>query len=1181
MRPDDPPAASPSLEERDTLFRAPAGLATDPTLAAGAAPSVTDPTLAAGSQGAGEATTLRVISRDGYVIEGHFAQGGIGRILRARDRHLERPVAVKELLVAGSGDAERRFIREALLTARLQHPGIVPIYEAGRWPSGEAFYAMKLVSGRALFDIIAATRTLDERLALLPNVLALAEAVGYAHAQGVIHRDLKPENVLVGDFGETIVIDWGLAKDLREAGPDDSQSERNLSSGTGNIDAGDSGGSDMSPRTGSIDPDLTMAGAVMGTPSYMAPEQAEGKPVDARADVYALGSILYHVLTGEPPYDASAAMAIVVKVVTEDPVPVTVRQPGVPRDLAAILEKAMARDPAARYPSAKEMADDLRRFQTGKLVAAHHYSAGERLWRWIRRNRTAIAVALVALVVTSVVGVASIRSVIHEKEAARAAEAAARSAEEQALRRADDLAVEQARHLASTLPGRSLDLLASVGDRTRWPRLRVIAADADAHGVPLSLLGHQAGISRVAFSPESALLASTSDDCTLRIWDLRGGDHKVLAGHRDQVWRVAFSPDGATVATTSKDGTVRLWDPRSGAQLREFVDTSPTRAVAYATDGRHLITSNDATELRSWDLVSGDSTLLTRCEASYVFTNGRLFGCVAVDRRSIWLGDPSGARSREIAAGDRRLGASGAISSDGRYLAVSSEDGALWLWDLTYDKIRRLQAGDALLRAVAFSPDGEHVAAGSADRNAYLFRVESGELRHVLRGADSPVIRLDFSASGDYLVGVASEPRVHLWSVVDGGDHSLGGLSQAALAAAFSPDGRRLAGVSVNGELRLWEPGELVARRLGDRSMRQTRGALFPDASAVVSGSEDGSVDLWRLDDALPRRLGAHARAVDVIRFSDAGDRFVTLDVGGDAVVWSRSGERLAELASPVGPVLTRNFALTPDGRRAGAVYGPEVYAWDLETREARHLGTLASAPRTSRLTPDGRGLLLVGQDDRVILWDLVSGARRDLTRHERRAVDVDVTPDGALVVSGGDEHQIFVYDLTTDTSWSIPTQGLEVHHLAVHPDGRRVAVAARNNVITLWDLRARVRVRELVGHVAAVNLLTFVDGGASMISVAVDGELRLWDLATGESRALPSSARILEYSASPDGRVLLTRTYESELRVWRDDLPRDQAGFYGWLDGARRPLTGPPVPPEVAASCPSLAATGDPAAAP
>ncbi|HEY1810951.1 MAG TPA: serine/threonine-protein kinase [Kofleriaceae bacterium] len=331
---------------------------------------------------------LRVVDPDHYALVREIARGGMGRIWMARDRRLGRDVALKEVLV-DSEAIVRRFEREARITARLQHPSIVGVHEAGVWPSGEPFYAMRLVSGRSLDDAIAATTSFADRLALLPNLLAVADAMAYAHGQRVIHRDLKPRNIVVGEFGETVVIDWGLAKDLGDS----------LDLETSIAGIGTSG------------PGETTAGDILGTPSYMPPEQAAGEGVDERADVYAIGAMLYHVLANEPPYRSQSSAEVIATLMVEPPVPVSKHAPAAPTELVAIVERAMARDPAARYRTARELADDLRRFQTGQLVGAHRYSAGQLLRRWMRRHRTAIAAVAAAAIVGIAVGVVALRRI--------------------------------------------------------------------------------------------------------------------------------------------------------------------------------------------------------------------------------------------------------------------------------------------------------------------------------------------------------------------------------------------------------------------------------------------------------------------------------------------------------------------------------------------------------------------------------------------------------------------------------------------------------------------------------------------------------------------------------------------------------------------------------------------------
>jgi tetratricopeptide (TPR) repeat protein len=375
--------------------------ATDPTAATESGESrpkirPSQPSLAPSSTPQPDYAGLTVVDPAHYVITREIARGGMGRIQVARDRRLGREVAVKETL-AGTGSIARRFEREARITARLQHPSIVSVHEAGTWPSGDPFYAMPLVSGRSLAEVIAAATTPEARIGLVPHVLAIADAMAYAHGERIIHRDLKPRNVVIGAFGETVVIDWGLAKDLRADAPADvADSASGASGASGETSAGD----------------------VLGTPAYMPPEQAAGVAVDERADVYAIGAILYHVLAGRAPYQADSQAELLSAVYVGPPQPLAELAPRAAPELIAIAERAMERDVARRYPSARELAEDLRRFQTGQLVGAHRYSTRQLIWRWIVRHRTLIISVGVATAVAVAIGVyALVRIVAAEREA--------------------------------------------------------------------------------------------------------------------------------------------------------------------------------------------------------------------------------------------------------------------------------------------------------------------------------------------------------------------------------------------------------------------------------------------------------------------------------------------------------------------------------------------------------------------------------------------------------------------------------------------------------------------------------------------------------------------------------------------------------------------------------------------
>ena len=381
-----------------TQLGRPVSSPTDATVSVGAAgtssqPSAEPVTVRSGVQR--DYPGLVTVERTHYVVADEIARGGMGRIFTARDRRLGRTVAIKELLVS-SDELRVRFEREARITANLQHPAIVNLLEAGTWPTGEPFYVMKLVTGEPLDKVIASKATLGERLSLLPNIITVVEALAYAHGRRIIHRDLKPANILAGEFGETVVIDWGLAKEL---GTKDTP---------------------LPATPGGSAPGETMAGAIMGTPTYMPVEQATGRDVDERADVYALGAILYHLLAGVAPYRGKTVDDILAQVRTGPPRPLAELAPDAPPDLVTIVGTAMAYDAADRYATAKELAGELKQFQTGQLIGSHRYTIGQLARRWVRKNRVAVMVGGVLLAFLAVTILVSVNRVVDERDLADA-----------------------------------------------------------------------------------------------------------------------------------------------------------------------------------------------------------------------------------------------------------------------------------------------------------------------------------------------------------------------------------------------------------------------------------------------------------------------------------------------------------------------------------------------------------------------------------------------------------------------------------------------------------------------------------------------------------------------------------------------------------------------------------------
>jgi predicted Ser/Thr protein kinase len=423
-------------------------------------------------------------ARERYEVGEELGRGGMGRVVAARDTTLDREVAIKQALDDDSTNLAR-FEREVRITARLEHPSIVPVHDAGRDQQGRPY----CIDGEPLADRVTKAATLRERIALVPNVLAAVDAAAFAHARRVIHRDIKPWNILIGGYGETLLIDWGLARVLDE--------------------------------------DDQLRG---GTEGYMPPEQARGERTDARGDVYALGATLHHVLAGK----------------REAPMP-----DDVPKELVTIAAKATAEPPAARYADAGELAADLRAFLAGQLVSSHAYSPWERLRRWVRRHRIAVATAAIATLALVIVGVVAIVNVVRERNAAAAARAVAAD-------RAEVMLLERASTLAARDPTRAAALLAELDPTSRYlTRARDIAAIAAAHGIAHGKLAHRGEVKAIALAPTGKLLVTGGVDGSLQLHDLAAGTSKTLATGAP-VTMAAWTGSSITYATEAAIERVQL-----------------------------------------------------------------------------------------------------------------------------------------------------------------------------------------------------------------------------------------------------------------------------------------------------------------------------------------------------------------------------------------------------------------------------------------------------------------------------------------------------------------------------------------------------------------------------------------------------------------------------------------------
>ena len=1094
------------------------------------------------------------------------AQGGIGKVWVAFDAELQREVALKQIKPerADDTDSRTRFLLEAEVTGRLEHPGIVPVYGLGIDDDGRPFYAMRFVRGISFDEAIAQFHRADEEphrnprertLALrhlLDRFVDICHTIAYAHSRGVLHRDLKPANILLGPFNESLVVDWGLAKvftraagepapeprpepgwpvgreadagDAHRGGRPDRDAGHDSRSGPGDpARGGDS--SSVEPPLGRISSTDTAVGTAFGTPAYMSPEQAEGRldQLGPASDVYSLGAMLYTLLSGRAPFEYvwCDVTALLDRVRRGEYLPPRQVNPRVPRALEAVCLKAMATRVEDRYGSATELAQEIERWLADEPVSAYPEPAPARLARWGRRHKPIVAGAA-ALLITAVAGL-SVGIVLIGREQ-RKTELQRQEAERQGM--VALVKSYEATHKAESL--RRRDAVSRVNLASReYLDDNVALADELLAGCPVDLrawdwsYAHRLGHSE------------------LRTWTASSQGH--------DVWCVAFSPDGAHVAAgtgpwgspgAGRTGELVVRDVATGAEVFAVRGLrGAVQALAYAPDGRTIAMAHGFTGPEEGAVLAlldaGTGQELWRASERGVQILGLAF---ARDGRNIASGcghfndytTAGYARLREaktgMALGPPIAGGPGGVlsvgfSPDGSRLALASRD-VVDLCDLSRPSrsiVHQLRGHVNFVYALVFSPVGRRLATGGWDQHIRIWDWETGQLLDTLMGHRGFVRGLAFSPDGTQLVSGSEDKSVRRWDLAAGGDHAaFHGHTGFVHCVAFSPDGVLAASGSLDGTVKLWP-------------------AAAPDSQVTFQGSTG-----W---------VGTVAFAPDGRRVASAHD--------GDVRIWDqRTGEELRRIIAPRGLLAHIGLAFAPDGSTlAASARGGSLNLWDTASWTCRRRLDGHAATITDLAFSPVRPMLVTASEDGTLrIWDTAQGSvLRTLSAHKGPVRAVAFAPDGQRIASAGDDRTVRLWDVNTGAeSAALAGHATGVQDVAFAPDGRLLASvggAYHGPIpaeVKLWEWESRRLAATFQGHTGLVTAVAFFPDGRRLATASDDRTIKLWDVATGEDvlTLRGHTSGVVSLTISRDGRQVASGSIDYTAKIWTIEAPEGQTAL-------------------------------------
>ena len=963
-----------------------------------------------------------------FELRRQLGKGGCGIVFLAYDPKLQREVALKiprpEMLL--SPDARRRLIREAQAAAEFDHPNLVPVYETGEI-GPVCFIATAFCPGQTL------AQWLDRQAYPVPIrqaarlVAQIADAVQHAHDRGVLHRDLKPNNIILqvmkadpndqgappgscllrGEHYVPRLVDFGLAK-LAERGPSETASRQ-----------------------------------ILGTPKYMAPEQAQARheDVDARADVYGLGVMLYELLAGRAPFDGATDVEVLRQAIEG-----TLTQPRdlrseIPRDLEAICLKAMARSPAKRYRTAIDLADDLRRFLDGLPTLARPLSGLGRAGRWLRRNDGALALATLSAIALFFLAMLTwnayqFRLLRDDRDHDR---------REQSIRSRSDQQWQYARHVRDSFlswrAGDAQQMADSLGYAQKTAKM--IDEEPDFAWRYLSQLGRvellsipcaPGAVMALAVSPDGLRVATGHRDGTLAVWDRPAGrllgSVKAEAG---EVLHLAFIAGGTGLVTAGGNAAVRGWSltadgtPQPGPS--PVAVPSPVTTLAGSPDGKTVYIGTATGECLCWEVAgnrvakSWTATDAGRVVALAISPDGQTIATAGPDEPvRLWQ---AGTGEK---AGDEIRGAAGASTlafardaAGGPLLVTGRDDGTVRLFDRQGREVRVLPGHTGPVLTLTASPDGSAIASGGRDDCVCVWDVSTGSMRTLLRGHEQPVRGVRFGPAGRTLFTAAEDGFLKVWDLTaDPEGPMVRGLPATVAALAHGPVGRGFAVATTDGTVELYPHQGGPPRRIPSAGRGQVNVLRWPESGPPVGVELNGrSAVYWEFGEQ-PRvvfQADARGGAATAVDFSLPAGQLAVGDDRGWITVWSLTWMRAVAtidtgLAAPV-----RHLCFSDDGRwLAAQTERNQIGVWELGDPKVRYrVPGHADGLWLVKFLPRGDRLVTAGRGSSIKVWT-VATAREDLALlgHVGRVTGLTSSPDGRTLVSGSSTGEVKFWDLRT-----------------------------------------------------------------------------------------------------------------------------------------------------------------------